>query len=318
MASGSKKNISIALLVADTPPEPVVAAYGDYEKIYKNFLQQSANTVKRHRWQESLDLRIRPFDVVHKQEYPDEGQLSDGLWDAIMITGSASSAHADVPWSNKLVQFVAKIAEEHPLVRIIGICYGHQIVGRAFGAEVKLNPRGWEVGVYDAQMTEEGKELLNWEPEESSCLRLQQVHRDEVIELPPDFNGEEFINLASTARTPIQGIALRYPTECPPIPSVVNTSAYLAFDISDSGISSSGPLPARSLHVLTTQGHPEFNREIVELIMSVKTEMGAITGNLLEEGLQNAQKEHDGLRMGAIFLAMLGYERAKDEGGHSF
>lgn len=143
--SSSKKTINIALLVADTPVPPVVEAHGDYSKIYPDFFKQSGNIIKRHKWQESLDLRIRAFDVVHKQEYPDEGQLKDGLWDAICVTGSAASAHADISWIHKLVDYVRHIGEKHPLVRILGICFGHQIVGKAFGAEVKLNDEGWEV-----------------------------------------------------------------------------------------------------------------------------------------------------------------------------
>ena len=145
MASAGKKTISVALLVADTPVPPVVATYGNYERIFRDFLTQSGNTIGRHHWQDKLDLNLRAFDVVEKQAYPDDGQLADGLWDCIMITGSASSAHADIPWTKKLVEFVRHVAEQHPLVRIIGICYGHQIIGRAFGAECRLNPKGWEV-----------------------------------------------------------------------------------------------------------------------------------------------------------------------------
>ncbi len=264
---------------------------------------------------------------MHKQEYPDEGQLKDGLWDAIMITGSACNAYDDLPWISKLTEYTRHIAKDHPLVRIIGVCFGHQIVGRAFGAEVRLNPKGWELGVYDIELTEDGREILLWDEydqmaeetqEGKKYVRLQQVHRDEVAELPPPFEREEFLNLGFTERSPVQILALKYPTEAPPIPSTAGTSAFIPFDVSDSTISSSGASPLRALHILTTQGHPEFDAGIVELIMGVRSEMGVVEGELLKEGQERAPKPHDGLKVGAYFLAMLGYEEAKDEGGTHF
>ena len=278
-----KKVVSIAILVADTPPQPVVAVRGDYTKIYPRFLQESLNTIKRHPWQPHVELHVRCYDVVHKMEYPDEGQLGDGLWDAVMITGSASSAYLDLEWTKKLAAFLRSTAENHPLVRLIGICYGHQILSRAFDGVVESNPKGWELGTTSCTLTEHGRELLGYdEPTDSDQMAIQQVHKDHVVDLPPDFQGESFENLASTDISPIQSLILKYPTEAPPLASTAQTSAYMAFDIEDSETASSGPHPLRSLHVLTFQGHPEFDREIVENIIEVRTEMGIVTGQLRE------------------------------------
>ncbi|PWZ02225.1 hypothetical protein BCV70DRAFT_198500 [Testicularia cyperi] len=313
-----KKIVSIALLVADTPPPPVVAVRGDYTKIYPRFLQESLNTIKRHSWQPQVELHVRCYDVVKKMEYPDQGQLSDGLWDAVMITGSASSAYLDLEWTNKLAKFLRSVAEDHPLVRLIGICYGHQILARAFDGIVQSNPKGWELGTFACDLTEYGQDLLGFDAQSSACkMNIQQVHRDHVVDVPPDFAGESFINLASTERSPIQALVLKYPTEAPPLPSTAQTSAYMAFDVEDSETASSGPHPLRSLHVLTFQGHPEFDREIVENIIEVRTEMGIVTGSLREEALANAKKPHDGLKIGRAILAMLGVEEARTDTGSS-
>ena len=46
-------------------------------------------------------------------------------------------------------------------VRVIGVCYGHQIVGRALGAKVARSEGGaWEVSVSQVNLTEKGKELF--------------------------------------------------------------------------------------------------------------------------------------------------------------
>ncbi|PWN41926.1 class I glutamine amidotransferase-like protein [Ceraceosorus guamensis] len=306
------KTLSIALLLADTPPAAVVAKRGDYKRIYPQWLNHALSSIPRHAWQDTVELDIIPFDVV-QQHYPEEGQLKDGIWDAVIVTGSASSAYADVPWTNKLSCWLKHTAYEHPLVRIIGICYGHQIIARALDAPVKLNEHGFELGVYEVELSDEGKEYLGYEHGEG-IMRIHQVHRDIVASAPPDFQGQTFENLGSTSRCSVQGLALRYPTDAPPLPSAVSSSDYIAFDIS-SVEDSSGPAPSRSLHILTLQGHPEFDAEIVETLIDARTEMGLIQGDLRREGLERAKREHDGARIGRAVLAMLGVEAKRTEEG---
>lgn len=45
-------------------------------------------------------------------------------------------------------------------VRVIGVCFGHQIVGRAMGVGVGRSDDGWEISVLPVQLTEKGKELF--------------------------------------------------------------------------------------------------------------------------------------------------------------
>jgi GMP synthase-like glutamine amidotransferase len=45
-------------------------------------------------------------------------------------------------------------------VRAIGVCFGHQIIGRALKAGVGRNPDGWEAAVNDVQLSEKGKEIF--------------------------------------------------------------------------------------------------------------------------------------------------------------
>jgi GMP synthase-like glutamine amidotransferase len=216
---------------------------------------------------------------------------------------------------------------------VIGICYGHQIIARAFDGEVKLNEKGFEIGVYDVELTPEGQEYLGYAEREQHMVRMRsydglvlqlmmllaqhihQVHRDIVPELPPAFNGTDFLNIGSTARCEVQGLALPYPTDAPPLPSTAGGSAYIAFDVTGEATDSSGPAPARSLQVLTVQGHPEFDEEIVTTLIDARSEMGAISGPDRDEGLRRAPLPHDGKRIGAVILSMLGVEpKRTDEG----
>ena len=76
------------------------------------------------------------------------------------IHTAAASAYEKLPWINRLVDFTAGLATSHPALKLIGICYGHQIIARAYGATVEKNAKGWELGVRTVQLTDVGKRLL--------------------------------------------------------------------------------------------------------------------------------------------------------------
>ena len=45
-------------------------------------------------------------------------------------------------------------------VRVIGVCFGHQIICRALGAKVGRNPAGWEAAVNNVELSAKGKEIF--------------------------------------------------------------------------------------------------------------------------------------------------------------
>lgn len=81
-----------------------------------------------------------------------------------MIPNAAASAYLDLPWIVTLVSFVQSLPALKPSLKLIGICFGHQIVARAFGPadskSVQKNPLGWEVGTRAVELNETGKALF--------------------------------------------------------------------------------------------------------------------------------------------------------------
>lgn len=69
------------------------------------------------------------------------------------------SAFDDNPWILRLVDYVAK-ALAHPRIRVIGVCFGHQIVGRAMGVKVARSDIGWETSVCGVELSKKGKEVF--------------------------------------------------------------------------------------------------------------------------------------------------------------
>lgn len=71
------------------------------------------------------------------------------------------------------MEFTKKVLAQDR-VRLIGVCFGHQIIGRALDVKVDRSDRGWEISVTNVQLTEKGKELFGIE---------------ELVRLPIDMMG---------------------------------------------------------------------------------------------------------------------------------
>jgi GMP synthase-like glutamine amidotransferase len=76
--------------------------------------------------------------------------------------GDSKTGHnsfEDVPWINRLVEFTQEVLAQDR-VRLLGICFGHQIVGRALNVKVGRSDQGWEIAVCDMDLTNEGKKVF--------------------------------------------------------------------------------------------------------------------------------------------------------------
>ena len=73
---------------------------------------------------------------------------------------SAASAYSPLPWIQTLVQYIRDLATSHPRVKIVGICFGHQIVALALGGQVVPNNGLWEIGVSQVRLTKAGVDVF--------------------------------------------------------------------------------------------------------------------------------------------------------------
>ncbi|WFD19626.1 GMP synthase (glutamine-hydrolyzing) [Malassezia caprae] len=296
----------------DAPPKELQEKYGGYEVMFRNTLAEAMAHIPRHKWHPKISLHLQAFNIL-EAEFPDIAQLDDGLWDAVIVTGSPASATMEnVLWMDVLTKYLQHLVLEHPLVRIIGVGFGHQLIARAFGAQLAQDKNRAEFGVTKFNLTPEGTEILSPFDKET-VWALQQAHIDRVIQPPPPVEGDPWIVLGGNETTEIQGLALRYPSEAPPLPSSVKTSSFVVFDVDDMVANAAGPMPVRGVHVLTLQGHPEYNKQVAQDLIRVLASEGVIDSCVGQKSLDDAAQPHQGLECGKIMLGMVGIEPATVE-----
>lgn len=155
-ASGSLavKPLRLLLLEADTPQPNTNAKYGGYRGVFTALLTAAAKAMDPPR-QLSDVASITAHNIVEDmQSYPPLDEV-----DAILITGSRHTAFDNDPWILKLVEY-AKQAINTGRIRVVGVCFGHQIIGRAMGAPVGKSDKGWEIAVTDVDLTDKGKAIF--------------------------------------------------------------------------------------------------------------------------------------------------------------
>ncbi|KAK9234633.1 class I glutamine amidotransferase-like protein [Lipomyces kononenkoae] len=185
----SFKKLRLAIL--ETDPE-LITVCGTFADLFKRLFTNS--TADAQEGAEEVVLDIETFNVV-KGLYP-EPEYFDG----ILVTGSRATAFENDPWILKLVEYVKRVHDSSS-ARMVGICFGHQIISRALGGIVEENSKGWEVSVTKMQLDNDGAAKLFPEAAVDGELRLQQMHRDHVAVPPPGMHV-----FATSEMSPVQGL----------------------------------------------------------------------------------------------------------------
>lgn len=150
------KKIRLAILETDTPVPGIQAKYKTYGGVFRHLFQRALSPL------ESLDSPDSPLHITHHDvvngafasAYPDPDAI-----DAILITGSKHNSFDAEPWIEELCRYTRRVLDAGK-VKVIGVCFGHQIVGRALGAEVGRNDKGWEISVVPLELNEQGKKVF--------------------------------------------------------------------------------------------------------------------------------------------------------------
>lgn len=165
----------------------------------------------------------------------------------------------------------ADIWIHRPDIRFSGICFGHQILCRTLGAEVKPSADGeWEISHNKIKINGVGRALFNL-PSTEEYIHLHQMHVDRVT-APPEPKKTDLLGpdvkvhvWGTSEHTEVQGCYIQK-------------------------------------RLFTTQGHMEFNEDMVKRQLEKRVESGSLKEEDADEATMRADWKHDGLLVAKAIL----------------
>ncbi|KAI5675722.1 hypothetical protein M9H77_06672 [Catharanthus roseus] len=196
-----------ALLLAARDSDYVKKLYGGYFNV---FVEAFGN--EGERW----DL----FRVV-EGEFPGVNELQN--YEGFVVSGSPYDAYGNEYWILKLCFLLQTLS--HMKKKVLGICFGHQVLCRAFGGKIGKSYSGWDIGVRKVRFLKEFVPFGFLDEEIPPVLSIIECHQDEVWEVP---EGAKII--AFSEKTGVEMFAF-------------------------------------GNHILGIQGHPEYNKGILDNVI---------------------------------------------------
>ncbi|VAW88425.1 hypothetical protein MNBD_GAMMA17-2250 [hydrothermal vent metagenome] len=158
--------MKIGILRCDSVRSQFKGQYGDYPEMITSLFHPLAPA-----------FSYEVYDVV-AGHYP----ASLDACDAYITTGSKASVYDGDAWIRALQLFIIRLRKAK--IKLIAICFGHQLVAQAFGGKVSQSDKGWGVGVHAMQLvtTAPWMEVLPV----GGVYQVLVSHQDQVDELPPE------------------------------------------------------------------------------------------------------------------------------------
>ncbi|MDY0249279.1 MAG: type 1 glutamine amidotransferase [Pseudomonas sp.] len=158
LAHPKQRPIRIGLLLCGNVHAALQPVFGSYEHCLINKLQLHGRHVEIkvwRAWQNEL-----PYSVAEA--------------DAYVVSGSPASVLDREYWIDLLGAFIRRAHSANR--RLLGICFGHQMIHHALGGKVARASTGWGLGVYSIQLYHKITSLASCE-----SIALFAMHRDQVI-----------------------------------------------------------------------------------------------------------------------------------------
>lgn len=154
--------MNIGLLQCDHVREQFLDITPDYSEVFIRFFAEYIP-----------ELKLTVYDVCHG-ELPAMVDAHEGY----ITTGSRHSVYEDIDWIHKLASFVRLLNENQK--KLVGICFGHQMIAHALGGRVAKAESGWGIGVKAVEI----KSPKTWMQPIQQDYNLLLSHQDQVLALP--------------------------------------------------------------------------------------------------------------------------------------
>ena len=183
--------MKLAILETGRPPGELADRFGDYPSMFADMLGPG--------------FEVESFDVQ-------AGELPAGLdgHAAYLITGSPAGVYEPLPWIEPLQEFIRAAKDS----KMVGICFGHQIMAEALGGHVEKSDKGWGAGLHRYS-------ILHSEPwlDGGGEIAAPASHQDQVVVQPPNTEvvaASPFTEYAALAWTDRPAISFQFHPEFSP------------------------------------------------------------------------------------------------------
>jgi GMP synthase-like glutamine amidotransferase len=179
--------MKLAILETGVPPDPLAEEFGSYPDMFADLLGPG--------------FAIETFDVQN-------GELPQpAAHGAYLVTGSPAGVYEPLPWIGPLQQFIRDAGE----AKLVGVCFGHQVMAEALGGEVVKSPKGWGAGLHRYEVVQPQR----WTNGERQ-VAVPASHQDQVVVQPPNTEvvaRSDFTPFAALAWTDRPAISFQFHPE---------------------------------------------------------------------------------------------------------
>jgi GMP synthase-like glutamine amidotransferase len=182
--------MKVAILETGRPPGTLADQFGTYPDMFARLL--------------GAGFEIEIFDVQ-------AGALPEAdMHAAYLITGSPAGVYDPLPWIDPLQQFIRSARDS----KMVGICFGHQVMAEALGGHVEKSDKGWGAGLHKYT-------IVRSEPwiDSAGTIAAPASHQDQVVVQPPNTDvvaASDFTPLAALAWTDRPAISFQFHPEFSP------------------------------------------------------------------------------------------------------
>ena len=155
-------SLRICILETDVLRPELVDQYQGYGRMFQRLFAQ-----------QPLAAQFEVFNVV-QGDYPAAGER----YDAYLVTGSKADSFGSDPWIQTLKTFLLERYENGD--KLLGICFGHQLLALLLGGRAERASQGWGVGIHRYEV----KQRPQWMSPALEELTLLISHQDQVTALP--------------------------------------------------------------------------------------------------------------------------------------
>ena len=161
--------LRVGLILCDEVDPSAQAQYGTYAQMYQDGIDPSEK-----------NICLAPIRCFEGDALPQPAE-----YDGYIITGSRYGVYEDLPWIGALQEFIRACWAQD--AKVVGICFGHQMIAHALGGKTEKAKAGWGFGIQSAKIIDRKPWMTDIEHLNGDRYNLIVIHQDQVVDVPPQF-----------------------------------------------------------------------------------------------------------------------------------